>query len=99
MQVIFHPEAENDLARALEHYTKIQPALGKRFYLHIARLVDEITGNPAHFRIWRAPETRRHFRRPFPYALVFAAKPDHLRVFAVMHFKQTPDYWNHRLSN
>jgi plasmid stabilization system protein ParE len=99
MHLIFHPEAEADLARALEHYAKIQPALGQRFYRHIDELLVEVADDPVLFRIWRPPQTRRHFRRPFPYAVIFAAKADHIRVFAVMHFKQPPSYWLHRLTN
>jgi plasmid stabilization system protein ParE len=99
MQVIFHPEAEGDLAQGLEHYAKIQPALGQHFYRHVEELLAEIVNDPVLFRVWRPLETRRHFRRPFPYAVVYAVKADHIRVFAVMHFKQPPDYWKHRLTN
>jgi hypothetical protein len=66
---------------------------------HIDELVAEIESEPTLFRIFRAPQARRHFRRPFPYAVVYVAKPDHVWVLAVMHFKQPPTYWLHRLTN
>ncbi len=51
MHVTFHPEAEGDLARALEHYARIQPVLGQRFYRHIDELLAEIAVNPVLFRV------------------------------------------------
>ena len=50
-------------------------------------------------RIYRPPHARRHFRHPFPYAVVYVVKPDHIWVLAVMHFKQPPSHWLHRLTN
>ncbi len=97
MRAIFHPEADDDLIRALRHYAAIQPELGQRFYRHVNELQAEITGDPTLFRIYRPPHSRRHFRRPFPYAMVYVLKPDYIWVLAVMHFKQPPSYWLHRL--
>jgi plasmid stabilization system protein ParE len=99
MHAIFHPEADGDLIRALGHYAGIQPALGQRFYRHVDELLAEITGGPELFRIYRPPQARRHFRRPFPYAVVYVIKADYVWVLAVMHFKQPPSYWLHRLEN
>ncbi len=62
-------------------------------------LVAEIEEWPMLFRIYRAPIARRHFRRLFPYAVVYVLKPDYVWVRAVMHFKQPPSYWRHRLTN
>lgn len=97
MRAVFHPEAEGDLFKALRHYAAIQPELGQRFYRHVNELQSEIMEDPALFRIYRPPHTRRHFRRPFPYAVVYVLTPDYIWVLAVMHFKQPPNYWLHRL--
>jgi hypothetical protein len=99
MRAIFHPEADEDLNQGLRHYMAIQPALGQRFYRHVDELLAEITGSPTLFRIYRQPLARRHFRRPFPYAVVYVIKADYVWVLAVMHFRQPPNYWLHRLTN
>jgi plasmid stabilization system protein ParE len=99
MRAIFHPEADDDFIRGLRHYAANQPELGQRFYRHIGELLAEIEDHPALFRIYRPPHARRHFRRPFPYAVVYVLKPDYIWVLAVMHFKQPPSYWLHRLDN
>ncbi len=85
--------------RGLQHYTAIQPALGQRFYRHVDELLAEITRDPTLFRIYRPPLVRRHFRRPFPYAVVYVLKSDCIWVLALMHFRQPPSYWLHRLTN
>lgn len=101
IRAIFHPEADDDFTRALQHYAEPDnpPGLSQRFYQHINTLVAEIEARPALFRVYRPPLARRHFRRPFPYAVVYVVKPDQLWVLAVMHFKQPPSFWLHRLKN
>ncbi len=100
-RAIFHPEADGDFIRALQHYSEPDspPDLSQRFYSHINTLVAEIEARPELFRVYRPPHVRRHFRLPFPYAVVYVIKPDHVWVLAVMHFKQPPSYWLHRLTN
>lgn len=99
MRAIFHPEAEDDFIHGSRHYAGIQPELGQRFYRHIGELVAEIEDDPTLFRAYRPPHVRRHFRRPFPYAVVYVVKAEYVLVLAVVHFKQPPSYWRHRLTN
>ena len=99
MLTILHPEADEDFIRALEYYAAAQVELGQRFYRHVNELLAEIAAEPELFRVYRPPMVRRHFRRPFPYAVVYVVKPDCVWVLAVMHFKQPPTYWQHRLAN
>ena len=99
MHAIFHPEADDEFTRALTHYREIRPDLGGAFLGHIEQLVAEIREAPTLHRIFRRPSARRHYRRPFPYAVVYVLKPDYIWVLAVMHFKQRPNYWAHRLEN
>jgi len=99
MRATFHPEADNDFIRELRRYSAIRIELGQRFYRHINELVAEVEANPTHFRVFRPPSARRHFRRPFPHAVVYVVKPDYIWVLAVMHFKQPPSYWYHRREN
>jgi plasmid stabilization system protein ParE len=99
MLIALHPEAADDFARAAEYYASAEPGLGQRFYQHVNQLMAEIEADPDLFRVYRPPAVRRHFRRPFPYAVVYVLKPDRIWVLAVMHFKQPPTYWLHRLTN
>lgn len=97
MRVRFHPEARLDFKDAAERYAAIRPELGQGFYRHIDQLVAEIEEAPTVFRVYRPPHARRHFRRPFPYAVVYVVRSDDVEILAVMHFKLPPSYWLHRL--
>jgi toxin ParE1/3/4 len=98
MRARFHPEARLDFRNAAAHYAAIGQELGQRFYRHIDALVAEIEASPELFRVYQPPQVRRHFRRPFPYAVVYIIRADEVVIVAVMHFKQPPSYWPHRLS-
>ena len=59
---IFHPEADDDFTRALQHYAAPDnpPGLSQQFYQHINTLVAEIEARPVLFRVYRPPLARRH---------------------------------------
>jgi putative heme iron utilization protein len=92
----FHREADADYARAAQHYAEISPELGQRFYRAIEELLTEIRTAPTLFRTILDP-ARRHFRKPFPYAVVYIDKPEYVWVIAVSPFKREPGHWHKRL--
>jgi toxin ParE1/3/4 len=96
--VVSHREADAEFTRATEYYAQISPELGQHFYRHVKELLAEISDQPAIHRVFDPP-ARRLFRRPFPYAIVYLDRADYVWVVAVMHFKQHPNYWKHRLTN
>ena len=93
----FHRQADAEFTAAAEHYAAINPALGQRFYITIHELLDEICASPTVHRMI-LPPARRHFRLPFPYAVVYIDRPDYVWVIAVSPFKREPGYWRERLS-
>lgn len=92
----FHREADAEYARAAQHYAEISPKLGQRFYRVIEELLLDIRTAPTRFRTI-LPPARRHFRKPFPYAVVFIDKPEYVWVIAVSPFKREPGHWHERL--
>ncbi|MDB6128853.1 MAG: plasmid stabilization protein [Verrucomicrobia bacterium] len=94
---IFHPLAADELTAAAIYYENQQAGLGTRFHTEIKRLTAEIEISPHAFRIWKHG-ARRHFGPAFPYMLVYFERPTHLRIIAVAHFKQRPEYWHLRKS-
>lgn len=99
MRAIFHPDADEQFARALAYYDGISPDLGRSSLDRIEQSVADIRANPTIDRIFRRPSTRRHHRRGFPYAVVHVLKADYLWLVAVLHFKQRPGYWSQRVEN
>jgi plasmid stabilization system protein ParE len=94
---IFHPDAEAEFLAAVAYYAEKAGGLGDRFYQEIRRLVAEIEAAPRRHGPWRHG-TRRHRARRFPYAVIFAERPDRLHLVAVAHVKRHPDYWRERLT-
>ncbi|HEV8073558.1 MAG TPA: type II toxin-antitoxin system RelE/ParE family toxin [Opitutaceae bacterium] len=92
----FHRKAETEFTSAAEHYRAISEALGQRFYLTIDGLLNEICAAPTLFRMI-LPPARRHFRLPFPYAVIYIDRPDQVWIIAVSPFKREPGYWRDRL--
>lgn len=92
----FHRQADAEFAAAARHYAGISPELGQRFYLTIMKVVAEICEAPERFRSIMEP-ARRHFRLPFPYAVIYIDRPDCFWVIAVSPFKREPRYWKQRL--
>jgi plasmid stabilization system protein ParE len=93
---LFHPLAREEAGHAARHYAEISAALGGRFYDGLDVLIREICTCPEQYRMFDPP-ARRHFRRPFPCAVIFIDQPEHVWIVAVMHFKQHPGYWRERI--
>ena len=92
----FHRQADAEFIEASQHYAAISPALGQRFYITIHELLDEVCAAPTLYRTI-LPPARRHFRLPFPYAVIYIDRPDYVWVIAISPFKREPGYWRERL--
>lgn len=95
-RAIFHPRADDEFAEAIAYYAQQSEGVGERFYAHIQQLTAEVEAAPHLHRPWHHG-TRRHFSRPFPFALIYAERPTQVLIIAVAHFKRRPDYWRERL--
>ena len=93
----FHRQADAEFTAAAQPYAATSPALSQRFCITIHELLDEICALPTVYRMI-LPPARRHFRLPFPYAIVYIDRPDYVWVIAVSPFKREPGYWRERLS-
>lgn len=93
---VFHPEAAEEYAAAVEFYRGIEPALGARFYDEMERVLMEIRRHPEWY--WQfEPPARRHFSPDFPYAFIYLDQPDRVWIVATMHMKREPGYWRQRV--
>lgn len=93
----FHAEAEAEFLAAVAYYAERSIGTAERFDAEIRRLVAQIETMPRRHGPWRHG-TRRARARRFPYIVIFAERPSALRIVAVAHTKQHPDYWLERLS-
>jgi len=95
-QPTFHPEARAELVAAGDYYFEKSADVADHFYGEMDVLLDEVCERPGLRRVFDPP-ARRHFGPRFPYALIYVDRPDEVWIVAVMHFKQKPGYWRHRL--
>lgn len=92
----FHPAADAEFAEAAAYYAEKSPDLGQRFYFAIHGLIDDVRTQPTLFR-YIMPPCQRHFRLPFPYAVIYINRPDEVFIVALSPFKREPGYWRDRL--
>jgi len=93
---VFHPDAGEEYAQAIQYYAAVAPELGSRLYDEIERLILEVRRQPESFFLF-SPPARRALARKFPYAVVYLDEPDRVWIVAIMHAKRKPGYWRERL--
>lgn len=93
---VFHPEAAEEYAQAVQYYAEVATELGGRFHDEIEQLIIEVCRNPERFFRF-SPPARRALARKFPYSVVYLDEPDRVWIIAVMHAKRRPRYWRERL--
>lgn len=92
----FHRNAEAEFIASAEYYAAKSPDLGLRFYLAMHELIEEIRSAPTRYRLI-LPPCRRHFRLPFPHAIIYVDRLEEVFIIAVSPFKRDPGYWRDRL--
>ncbi|MBP6506740.1 MAG: type II toxin-antitoxin system RelE/ParE family toxin [Opitutaceae bacterium] len=90
-----HRKAEEEYAAAAEHYARISPELGQRFYREIESLIAAVCAHPTLYRR-HVGDIRRHFSPTFPYGILYRELPDEIRILAVMPLRRDPLYWQDR---
>ena len=89
---VFHRLAEHELNEAAQYYDREEPGLGSSFLDEVERCLQSIEAYPQAGPVLRGSVRRRLLRR-FPYALLYAIKPNGIRILAVMNLKRRPMYW------
>jgi toxin ParE1/3/4 len=96
MKVEFSDEAKAEIRAAREHYEAERAGLGREFVLEVRDLVRRIADAPLHFQKVARTKARRAVATRFPFKIVFQVLASHVRVIAIAHQKQRPQYWRRR---
>lgn len=93
--VVFHDLAERELNEAVAYFGRARPGLGETFLSAVRRITALVAEEP---RMGRAVAgaIRWCLVRRFPYAIVYRATSDGVRVLAVASTKRRPFYWLRR---
>lgn len=70
--------------------------LGLEFIAEFERSLNFLCSNPLIGPPWRNDRRRFPIRR-FPYSIIYYIRNDELRVVAIAHHRQKPDYWSDRI--
>ena len=88
--------AEIEMLEAAAYYETRVTNLGENFLTTIERAVSMISEQP---KTW--PEIgygiRKYIIRRFPYSILYRVDSEEIVIVAVMHQRQRPYYWFHRL--
>ena len=93
-QVVFRPQAEDDVLEVRHWYEARREGLGVEFGLAFDELVTRVVANPLAFQ--RAyGETRRAVLARLPYAIYFRVVGEEIVVLA-LHGRQHQSHWQAR---
>ena len=93
-QVVFRPQAEDEVIEVRQWYEARRPGLGKDFAAAVDQVIERILANPFTFPRGHA-ETRRAVLSRFPYAVYFRSLDEEIVVLAV-HGRRHPRRWQTR---
>lgn len=96
MNYWLHPDALEDLWDAASYYRERGGNNVSQLLLaEFERAVGLLMRHPHVGHPWRHRKRRLVLQR-FPYAIIYTAEDDYIRVFAVAHDSRRPGYWRKR---
>ncbi|CAG0963232.1 hypothetical protein GPROT1_00973 [Gammaproteobacteria bacterium] len=96
MVILWDEEALSEADAAAVFYQQKQPGLGQRFLDNLEDAVSRIAHHPYIYR--KIEANIRKCKLPhFPYGVIYRMQADTIQIIAVMHLRQEPGYWKHRI--
>ncbi|MEX1104200.1 MAG: type II toxin-antitoxin system RelE/ParE family toxin [Dehalococcoidia bacterium] len=92
----YHPEAREEIRSSYERYLERNVAKADEFLERVLTLIDMAVNFPEIGSPYLY-ETRRLLLRSFPFIIVYGARGDGVRIFALAHTSRRPGYWRSRL--
>ena len=95
LNIIFHPDIENEVKASYEWYQNQAKGLGEDFLTELETAYQAIVELP---NTW--PKFQKGFRRfllsKFPFSVIYRFNRETVYVVAVMHNSRKPGYWSER---
>jgi plasmid stabilization system protein ParE len=93
--ISLRPEAEAELAEAIDWYETRGTGLGAEFLRAVEAAVANVARNPLAYPVIEN-EIRRAPVRRFPYSLMYSANQDEIVIVACFHGRRDPKLWKAR---
>jgi plasmid stabilization system protein ParE len=98
MRIIWDDEALNEANAAARYYHQQQAGLGQRFIEAVEDAATRISHRPLLYR--KLTDDVRKCKLPhFPFGIVYSVREEAIYIIAVMHIRQEPGYWKHRINS
>jgi plasmid stabilization system protein ParE len=97
-QVIFTPEAEDDVAKSFNWYESREPGLGEEFLRSTEACIRGIQRHPEMYP-FAIDEFRRAPIRRFPFEIFYEPAAKTITIYSVFHCSQDPQKWHERLGD
>lgn len=91
----FHPEAQFELAQAVEYYQAKELNLGLEFLEVVFKTILRIIEFPKAFPVL-STKTRKCLVDRFPFAVIYQIRKDEIFIVAITHLSRKPGYWKER---
>ena len=95
MRYVFHPEALDEYAEAVQHYIEQRVEVAQAFINAIEDTVYRIREAPTRYAVIDE-DVRRCMTRKFPYGVLYTIEQDYILILAIMHCSREPGYWKSR---
>ena len=95
MTLYFHPEAQKELLYYVEHYEDKAEGLGTEFLDRVEQTLELIQTFPE-LGTSITESDRRMLIGRFPFALIYSDQEDTIVIYALMHLRRKPGYWQAR---
>jgi plasmid stabilization system protein ParE len=93
------PEAEDELAEAVEWYERSYAGRGTRFFAAVEDAIEHILRGPLSYPPFLGTRARSVLVGRFPYRIVYALRAKNtLRILAFAHTRRRPGYWRRRVT-
>ncbi len=96
MRVLFHVDADAEMAEAAQYYEKRTIGLGDAFLDAVEDAIKKVVAEPEGCGLV-GNGLRQKLLQRFPYSLLYAVDGDRIRIVAVAHHKRRPGYWQFRV--
>jgi plasmid stabilization system protein ParE len=91
MKAGYHPDVQADVNRVLRRYDEVSDRLADEFWEELQLFIQKAAEHPTRFHP-SVRDLRRVNLKRFPYHFLFRVLPDRIRITAVRHHRQSPDF-------
>ena len=99
MNLIVHPDAQDEALNAAFYYQNIESSLGDDLWQQYAKITEAVTERPERFPLLETIRTqtiRRALLKRFPYMVVYEIVGEEVFVLAFAPTARRPNYWQSR---